>query len=427
MLGWKQKKSRWEARAKGSGHFRSPVYSITHGPGGFFAHVDYLTGSFLAGDKLHDHIGAGGRPVDSDDPSRRFSSFNDAADAAEAYHMWRNSKKPSGQRRWDPEVERCRADNTRTVILPDGTKRVLSRGRFVDCGRQIYAQKQYREQGGFHGDDYNMVVSGKWVPPEERASRMQPVPIKALLFGRVPAHVSTEELVEQRAPARSWLQQLLPFGPRRPAQSAEERRTEAELLVDVHNEAADLAALGFKKRYRGPLPGSGLPPFGGSAPRQVPGRRPVRLGRANRLSTRDAQRKQAGEVAKMARHLASQGAMDPDHANQLIQRINKKWNFRVPVVSRHAVRGRRNSPTELEFFGDEMGNWVAQAGPNWTFQIKPGAHGEWKVIWDGVPKEIARCVQRGTRSRVYEDLDDAIENVRLIFNCLMEAFQGSLH
>ena len=111
---------------------------------------------------------------------------------------------PTGRRRWDPELERCRADNKYTRTNADGTTTVLSRGRFVSCNKQIKSTKQYRKAGGFQGDTFDMVVSPTWVPEKERAARMQAVPINKLLpqpkakRGRAPAAVDLPEQDDQQ-------------------------------------------------------------------------------------------------------------------------------------------------------------------------------------------------------------------------------------
>jgi hypothetical protein len=83
-------------------------------------------------------------------------------------------EKPTGRRRYDPNVERCRADSVGVKKNADGTTTKLSRGRFIPCS------KQFRPSDVVDGY-VEMVVSSKWVGTKERKALKQRVAVAKLL------------------------------------------------------------------------------------------------------------------------------------------------------------------------------------------------------------------------------------------------------
>ena len=89
---------------------------------------------------------------------------------------------PTGRRRYDPNLKRCRADSIYYRKNPDGTTTKLSRGRFVSCTKQIKSSKAYRKGAQFEGaEEWEMVVSPTWVAPADRATKTQRVALADLL------------------------------------------------------------------------------------------------------------------------------------------------------------------------------------------------------------------------------------------------------
>lgn len=225
---------------------------------------------------------------------------------------------PRGQRRWDPNVNRCRADS-KYIRVKDGKKQVLSRGRFVNCVKQARAAGMPRDGKGHFGP-------GAVVWPQQMLVGAA-YPGTPVLIGRVPSEVLAQ--VATPAPASAALP------PNRP----KIKRPPPTMLPGFLGKPEP--RLGRRDHVKPRTP---------TGPSRTPARDTSRSASIRFVAPdRTTARRQLDQLKQQA----SQGLLPVNEVNAVIKGMNRRWGLDVALIN---VRGRRDHDNEHDLDGLDPGD-----------------------------------------------------------------------